>query len=99
MNDLISKIGLDKFCHLGIGSLITSFIAIIAMIQELPLDNSWNSLVFPIMGMIVTLILELIKEYIIDESPDKMDIVWTMAGSVIIFIAFLIGTIFNILSC
>lgn len=98
MNELISKIGLDKFCHFGIGGVITAFISIVAMLQEIPFIDPWFTLVFPVMGIVVTAILEFIKEYVIDEIPDKKDILWTMGGSVTIFLGYLIGIIFNILS-
>ena len=98
MNGLIERIGIDKLCHYGIGGVITAFVAIIAMIQELPLTSIWEALYFPIMGMVVTAILEFIKEYVIDEKADKGDILWTVLGAFTVFMAFLIGILFNVLS-
>lgn len=98
MNGFIEKIGLDKICHFGIGGLITAMVAIVTMIQELPLVNIWFALGFPLIGTVATMILECMKEFIIDEKPDKQGIFWTLYGSIAVWIAFIAGIVFNILS-
>lgn len=98
MNDLIKKIGIDKICHYGIGGVITAFVAVVAMLQEMPLDSIWEALYYPIMGIVVTIIVEILKEYLIDKKVDKMDILWTMLGAFSVFMAFLIGILFNVLA-
>lgn len=98
MNDLIEKIGIDKLCHYGIGGEITAFVAVVAMLQDLPLDSIWEALYYPIMGIVVTIIVEILKEYVIDKKADKMDFLWTMLGAFTVFMAFLIGILFNVLA-
>ena len=98
MNELIEKIGIDKLCHYGIGGVITAFVAVVAMLQDLPLDSVWEALYYPIMGIVVTIIVEILKEYVIDKKADKMDFLWTMLGAFTVFMAFLIGVLFNVLS-
>lgn len=98
MNELIEKIGIDKLCHYGIGGEITAFVAVVAMLQEMPLTNIWEALYYPIMGIVVTIIVEILKEYVIDKKADKMDFLWTMLGAFTVFMAFLIGILFNVLA-
>ncbi len=98
MNELIEKIGLDKLCHYGLGGEITAFVAVVAMLQDLPLDSIWDALYYPIMGIVVTIIAEILKEYLIDKKVDKMDILWTMLGVFTVFMAFLVGILFNVLA-
>lgn len=98
MNGLIERIGIDKLCHFGIGGVVTAFVAVVAMFQEMPFESMWFSLVFPLMGTVVTLILEFIKEFVVDKKADKMDFLWTMLGAFTVFMAFLIGIVFNVLS-
>ena len=98
MNELIEKIGIDKLCHYGLGGEITAFVAVVAMLQEMPLTNIWEALYYPIMGIVVTIIVEILKEYVIDKKADKMDFLWTMLGAFTVFMAFLIGVLFNVLS-
>ena len=98
MNGLIERIGIDKLCHFGIGGVVTAFVAVVAMLQDLPLDSIWEALYYPIMGIVVTIIVEILKEYLIDKKVDKMDILWTMLGAFSVFMAFLIGILFNVLA-
>lgn len=98
MNKFIEKIGIDKICHFGMGGLITALVAIITMIQELPLVDIWFALGFPLIGSVAALILACMKEFIIDEQPNKDDILWAFYGSLAVWIAFIAGIVFNILS-
>lgn len=68
MNGLIERIGIDKLCHFGIGGVVTAFVAVVAMFQEMPFESMWFSLVFPLMGTVVTLILGFLKEFVVDEK-------------------------------
>ena len=79
--DTINKIGVDKILHFLVGALITFIIGNIFGIQDT---------VTPIMlmtmtgiGVLVTLILEFIKEYIIDSPPDWSDILATFLGCLV----------------
>lgn len=98
MNKFIEKIGIDKICHFGMGGLIAAFVAIMTMIQELPLADIWFALGFPLIGSVAALILACMKEFIIDEQPNKDNILWTFYGSLAVWIAFIAGIVFNILS-
>ena len=91
MNKFIEKIGIDKICHFGMGCLITAFVAIITMIQELPLVDIWFALGFPLIGSVAALILACMKEFIIDEQPNKDDILWAFYSSLAVWIAFIAG--------
>ena len=66
------------------------------MLQEgtIGIYNIWISVI----GIIVTMILECIKEFIIDDNPDKKDILATFLGSLIPFVVNAIGILFYIAS-
>lgn len=86
MNDLINKIGVDKLLHFSFGGLITACIAnFIFLYCEL------NILLCTLIGIIATMILEFVKEYVIDNIPDWKDILATFLGCLLIVIVNGIG--------
>lgn len=95
-NDLIAKIGQDKILHFLVGSLITAFMTLIAGLQE-P-EIGWGTMGAPTIGFVVTAFFALIKEALIDTEFDWKDLVATLLGTIPIFIATALGTLFHVLS-
>lgn len=96
LNKFINKVGVDKILHFCVGAVISFCFSNIAMLQEgtIGIDNIWIAII----GIIVTMILECIKEFIIDGNPDKKDILATFLGSVLVFVVNVIGILFYIWS-
>ena len=96
MWNIINKIGFDKVLHLLFGALITFIIGNASALQEGVL--AWGFLAMTLIGIIVTLILEFMKEFIIDDTPDWKDILATFLGCLVPVIANLFGSILYVLS-
>ena len=96
LNKFINKIGVDKILHFCVGAVISFCFSNVVMLQEgtIGINNIWISVI----GIIVTMILECIKEFIIDDNPDKKDILATFLGSLIPFVVNAIGILFYIAS-
>lgn len=93
---LINKIGVDKLLHFAFGAVIAFTFTIVTSLQEGVVGNGlWA---FPIIGIIVAMILECMKEFVMDEKPDKYDILATFAGAVFTYIPFAVGILFYIWS-
>lgn len=91
MNDLINKIGVDKLLHFSFGGLITACIANFIFLQcEL------SVLLCTLIGIVVTMILEFIKEYKLDSSPDWKDILATFLGCLLVLVVNALGILFNV---
>lgn len=90
---LIQKVGgLDKIAHFAVGALITFIISNIAILQDATF--AWNVILgYTGIGAINAMLLEFIKEYVIDIKADKKDILATFLGTVLVFIVNLIGLI------
>lgn len=93
---LVSKIGNDKLLHFTVAGLITFSIANVLILQEGIID--YRVIFAAIISMIPTMILVLMKEFIIDTKADKKDIVASLLGSLIPIIIFGIGYLLNVLS-
>lgn len=76
--DTINKIGVDKILHFLVGALITFIIGNIFGIQDTVTPIMLMSMTG--IGVLVTLILEFIKEYVIDDTPEWSDILATFLG-------------------
>lgn len=89
MNSIISKIGLDKIAHYSLGGLIAALATFVFGLQ----DNAekWQWIYWSIVGWIVVFVLELVKEFIIDEKPNKIDFIYTMAGPATVNIIIVLG--------
>ena len=96
MWNIINKIGFDKVLHFLFGALITFIIGNASALQEGVL--AWGFLAMTLIGIIVTLILEFMKEFIIDDTPDWKDILATFLGCLVPVIANLFGSILYVLS-
>lgn len=96
LDKFINKVGVDKILHFCVGAIISFCFSNVVMLQEgtIGIDNLW----FAIIGIIVTMILECVKEFIIDVKPDKKDILATFLGAILVFVVNAIGISFYIWS-
>lgn len=96
MNNLINKIGIDKITHFSMGGLICALFTFIFLLQDFNTLEAWQILLLPLIGTVVTFVLSIIKEFIIDEVVDWKDIIAGMLGCVPVYIAVGIGILFNL---
>lgn len=94
MKEIVNKIGIDKIAHFGLGGLIAAFFTIIFMLQDCT-EVGWNMLPWSAIGVIVTLVLSVVKEVIIDEVFEWRDIVAGVLGSLLVPAAIVIGVLLN----
>ena len=96
LTDFINKVGVDKILHFTFGAIISFVITNIIIIQEgiINVNVIWASII----GVIVALIIELFKEFIVDNNVDKKDILATVLGSILPIVVNSIGYLFNIWS-
>ena len=87
--------GRDKLLHYLSGAFISFIISNIAFIQEGVIGAS--VIVSPIIGVIAAMLIEFIKEFVFDEKSDKYDIIATLGGAIMPFIANAIGYLFYVL--
>lgn len=94
LEKLVNKFGYDKLLHFAFGAIISFVFTNVIILQEgtAGVSNIWVAIV----GIVVTMILECIKEFIIDATPDKKDILATFIGSVIPFVVNALGILFYI---
>lgn len=78
MKNLIQKVGLDKFAHLGIGGLLCAVMSDVLVLQDGII--SWDALFYSVAASVVVFLFSVFKEYVIDESPDWADIWAAMIG-------------------
>lgn len=98
MNSLIEKIGLDKIAHFSLGGLICALFTFVFLIQDINYLTPIQMILMPTAGSVVTFILSLFKEYLFDSKPNWKDIAAAMIGCGTVYIAVIIGVLFNILS-
>lgn len=96
MKDLINKIGIDKVTHFAMGGLICALFTFVFLLQDFNTLEVWQVLLLPLIGTVVTFVLSIIKEFIIDEVVDWKDIIAGMLGCVPVYIAIGIGILFNL---
>ena len=96
MKDLINKIGIDKVTHFAMGGLICALFTFIFLLQDFNTLEVWQVLLLPLIGTVVTFVLSIIKEFIIDEVVDWKDIIAGILGCVPVYIAIGIGILFNL---
>ena len=87
--------GSDKLLHYLGGAFISFIISNIAFIQEGVIGAS--VIASPIIGVIAAMLIEFIKEFVFDEKSDKYDIIATLGGAIVPFIANAIGYLFYVL--
>lgn len=96
MKDLINKIGIDKVTHFAMGGLICALFTFVFLLQDFNTLEVWQVLLLPLIGTVVTFVLSIIKEFIIDEVVDWKDIIAGMLGCIPVYIAIGIGILFNL---
>lgn len=97
MKEIIKRFsGVDKAAHFGIGGLITAIFTIVFILQDMGglASHPWRMMLYPFIGSAVTLAVSIIKEILVDESPDWFDIYAALIGSASVFIAVFFGIIF-----
>lgn len=92
----MKSIGIDKVLHFLVGALISFCVANVAALQEgMEIGNVWLG---SVMGIAAAMMLEFIKEFVIDNVADWKDILATFLGSLLVLVANGIGTLFYYLS-
>lgn len=97
LDNLISKIGNDKVLHFLGGAWICALVTFVTILQEDNL-NSLEKVGSVLIGTVVVIILSVIKELIMDEEADWMDVLAAVTGCITIFTAVALGAWFNSLS-
>ena len=80
----LNAIAKDKYQHFAVGAVIASA----ALIVAVPLGAWWRS-------MIAVLTAAVVKERKIDPKADMQDILWTLAGGGMVWLAILAAIIFG----
>lgn len=96
MNKMIEKIGTDKILHFCLGGFITALITLVAMLQEYGHISLGTICAIPTIGTIVVFMISVFKEAMIDDKFDWKDILAAMLGCVLVYIATILGVLFNI---
>lgn len=98
MNKLIEKIGMDKVAHFGVGGLITAIFTLVFVIQDMGslIFHPWKMMLYPVIGTVVTTLVSIMKEKLLDAKPDWNDVYAALIGSALIFIANFFGILFFI---
>lgn len=96
MAKFIEKLGMDKVAHFGIGGLITALVTIALIGQDLDILvlSPWRMLLYPFAGSVVTALVSVVKELVIDEQRDWLDLYAALFGSATVFIAAFLGVLF-----
>lgn len=98
LTEFIAKVGMDKIAHFGVGGLLTAMITFVVILQDFGSLSMGMIIASPIIGTIVTMFLEFIKEKFFDDEFNKKDVVATLIGCAMVFLSVIIGAIFNVLS-
>ena len=98
MNKFIEKIGMDKVAHFGVGGLITALFTIVFVMQDMGtlIFNPWRVMLYPFIGTVITTVVSVIKEKLIDTQADWKDLYAALVGSATVFVATFFGVIFFI---
>lgn len=86
--NFLNNVGTDKVLHFCFGAIITFTISNFIIIQQNIIGE--NVLLITILGIVVAMFLEYIKEFVIDAYCDIKDVIATLFGCIF---AFLINTI------
>ena len=84
----LNAIAKDKYQHFAVGAVIASA----ALIVAVPSGAWWLPL---IVSMIAVLTAAVVKERKIDPKADMQDILWTLAGGGMVWLAILAAIIFG----
>ena len=91
-------LAIDKLAHFAFGGLICAIVTIITLLQDVSGPLTWHAAAYCLIGTVVAFIAALIKDFIVDENADFLDIVATILGCIPVWIAVVLGVLFNILS-
>ena len=96
MRKFIERIGMDKAAHFGVGGLITALFTMVFILQDLDIIilSPWRAMLYPIIGVVVTAFVSVIKEVFIDAHADWWDVIAALVGSALVFAAVLVGVLF-----
>ena len=86
----LNAIAKDKYQHFAVGAVIASA----ALIVAVPLGAWWRWLPL-LVSMIAVLTAAVVKERKIDPKADMQDILWTLAGGGMVWLAILAAIIFG----
>lgn len=101
MTGFINKIGMDKIAHFSLGGFICALFTILFVLQDystLYTMSPWRIAFIPTIGTVVTFVISVIKELIIDDTCDWKDILAAMIGCGVVYVINFIGIIFNLFS-
>lgn len=87
------RIGMDKIAHFGIGGIIGAAIAIIVTLAIG--DYGWVVGAYPFVSHAIVFILSFVKEKIMDDEYNWLDILASVLGSISVHLAFIIGLTIN----
>lgn len=96
----ISKVGLDRIAHFGIGATIASFLSFMFLFS-LPMADGilkltfWSAQIVFVIGYVIVAILAFFKE-LNDTTPDKWDFIASMLGVVFVHIGGNIGWLLHL---
>lgn len=86
----LNAIAKDRYQHFAVGAVI----ALAVLIVTMPLGSWWRWL--PLLAsMIAVLTAAILKERRIDPKADMQDILWTLAGGGMVWLAILAAIIFG----
>lgn len=86
----LNAIAKDKYQHFAVGAVIASA----ALIVAIPL-GAWQQWLPLLVSMIAVLTAAILKERKIDPKADMQDILWTLAGGGMVWLAILAAIIFG----
>lgn len=93
LDDFLAKIGHDKFDHHVVGALICALISFVVILQDGVID--WYAVAYPTIGAVSVLLISVVKELMLDDKPDWMDVVWSMAGCLWVYAFVAFGVLLN----
>lgn len=95
VDNFVNKVGTDKILHFLVGSLITSILTFVIIIQDAIVSPV--AIAVPLAGAGLTALLAWAKE-MLDDQFSKKDLIASILGAIPIIIAVAIGVLFNVLS-
>lgn len=93
LDNFLAKVGTDKILHHVVGALICALITFVVILQDAVTDLS--AVPYVIIGTVAVLFLSIVKETVLDDKPDWMDVVWSVSGCIWVYAAVSIGILFN----
>ena len=97
-NFLKSLLAIDKLAHFGWGAMICAAVVLVCLLQEVSGPLSWSAVWVCLIGTIVAVVLEICNDFIVDMKWDWADVVATVLGTLVIWVATAIGIWFNIIA-